>query len=310
MSQKKAASAEKEYTLMLVPHSGGAIRSIKVPIKVVKIIIGIFCVVLLVLGGFGLKFTAVIQTAQAEKAELEALRKTNGDQSRELEELTKATETLQRDMDRLNGLDAEIRRMVNSSEQSAASRSGVARYQIANSGQGGPNVRPTVQELKNYIENLQQQVKEREESLINLRMMLAERNERLNTTPSLWPAEGEITSRFGWRSSPFGGENDWHPGVDIANSIGTPIVAAAAGQVVYSGWYSGYGKMVQIDHGNGMVTVYAHNSRNIVQEGQYVQKGDLIAYMGSTGLSTGSHVHYEVRVNGTAVNPVKFFSVN
>ena len=96
-------------------------------------------------------------------------------------------------------------------------------------------------------------------------------------------------------------------GIDIANDIGTPIVAAADGVVVDSGWNSGgYGYMVDLDHGNGIVTRYAHNSRNAVSVGQVVKKGQLIAYMGSTGFSTGPHVHYEVRVNGKAVNPDRF----
>ncbi|MGL5513487.1 MAG: M23 family metallopeptidase, partial [Sporomusa sp.] len=115
-----------------------------------------------------------------------------------------------------------------------------------------------------------------------------------------------VTSRFGWRSSPWGRGSDWHPGIDIANDTDTPIVAAAAGIVTNSGWSGGYGKMIEIDHGNGIVTIYGHNSKLLVESGKLVKKGQPIAYMGNTGLSTGSHLHYEVRVNGTAVNPASF----
>lgn len=306
MEERKSAPDRREYTLMIVPHNGQAVRSIKIPIKAIKIATGVICFLLVIVAGFGLKYNAVINSAYAEKAELEALRQSNGDQHKQIEQLTQATAALQRDMDRLNTLDTEIRRMVNADEQPETSRSGVVRPNISKGGQGGPIVKPSLNELNDYIVNLQEQVKYREQSLSNLREILIERNARLNATPSLWPASGEVTSRFGWRSSPFGGGSDWHPGIDIANSAGTPIIATAAGEVVYSGWYSGYGRMVQIDHGNGIVTIYAHNSQNIVREGQSVEKGDVIAYMGSTGWSTGSHVHYEIRVNGTAVNPANF----
>lgn len=306
MGEKKSAPDRREYTFMIVPHNGQAVRSIKIPIKAIKVVTGIMCVLLVVVAGFGLKYSTAIMAANADKAELEALRQSNGDQYKQLEQLSQATAALQRDMDRLNTLDTEIRRMVNAEGQSESSRSGIVRPNVSNGGQGGPVAKPSLNQLNDYIVNLQNQVKSSEESLINLREIVAERNARLNATPSLWPANGDVTSRFGWRSSPFGGGSDWHPGIDIANSTGTPIVAAAAGQVIYSGWYSGYGKMVQIDHGNGIVTIYAHNSQNNVREGQQVEKGEVIAYMGSTGWSTGSHVHYEIRVNGTAVNPANF----
>lgn len=124
--------------------------------------------------------------------------------------------------------------------------------------------------------------------------------------PSIWPTSGEITSTFGWRASPWGEGRELHPGLDIANSMGTPIAATADGVVVQSGPAGGYGNVVQIDHGNGIETIYGHNSRLAVNVGQVVKKGQIIAYMGSTGRSTGPHAHYEVRVNGVAVDPMPY----
>lgn len=135
---------------------------------------------------------------------------------------------------------------------------------------------------------------------------MARSNDKLATTPSIWPTAGEVTSRFGWRNSPWGGGSELHQGIDIANSMGTPIVAVADGQVVRSEASGGYGNIVQIDHGNGIVTLYGHNSSIIVNVGQSVRKGQIISYMGSTGRSTGPHVHYEVRINGTAIDPIRF----
>lgn len=128
----------------------------------------------------------------------------------------------------------------------------------------------------------------------------------LATTPSLWPATGPVTSWFGQRVSPFGDGSELHQGIDIASAAGTPVVAAADGQVVQSGWSGGYGNMVQLDHGNGITTIYGHNSSVAVASGQPVKKGQVISFAGSTGRSTGSHVHYEVRVNNTPVDPWKY----
>ncbi|AIF51869.1 M23 family metallopeptidase [Pelosinus sp. UFO1] len=128
----------------------------------------------------------------------------------------------------------------------------------------------------------------------------------LVATPSIWPVRGTITSGFGWRISPFGDGNELHPGVDIAYTMGAPVVATADGEVVASGPAGGYGNLVQIDHGNGIATLYGHNSQLAVNVGQQVKKGQVIAYAGSTGKSTGPHVHYEVRINNTPIDPMKY----
>ena len=122
-------------------------------------------------------------------------------------------------------------------------------------------------------------------------------------TPSIWPSTGVVTSPYGlrWNGS------DFHHGLDIANELGTPIVATADGVVDYAGWDSGgYGNMIDINHGNGIMTRYGHASQVVVSTGQAVKRGQVIAYMGSTGFSTGPHVHYEVHVNGQKVNPISY----
>ncbi len=127
-------------------------------------------------------------------------------------------------------------------------------------------------------------------------------------TPGIWPLRGWITSEFGERISPSTGEvGTLHPGVDIANAAGSPIVATADGVVVFAGWTSGgYGKMVEIAHGYGYATVYGHCSRLKAEAGRRVHRGDVIGYVGATGNATGPHVHYEVRLYGSAINPVPF----
>ncbi|MBQ3089301.1 MAG: peptidoglycan DD-metalloendopeptidase family protein [Oscillospiraceae bacterium] len=117
----------------------------------------------------------------------------------------------------------------------------------------------------------------------------------------IWPAEGAISSRFGQRRIRIGSSN--HKGLDIAAYQGSDILAAKAGTVIFSGRQGGYGKSVEIDHGDGTVTVYAHNSRLCVEEGDYVEQGEVIAKAGNTGISTGTHLHFEIQIDGEAVDP-------
>ncbi len=119
-------------------------------------------------------------------------------------------------------------------------------------------------------------------------------------------AKLSLTSNFGVRSDPFNGGARMHKGIDIPGPVGTPIYATADGIVSRAGWASGYGNLVQISHGNGMETRYGHMSKLIVAPNSYVRRGQIIGLMGSTGRSTGSHLHYEVRVDGAAINPIPF----
>lgn len=121
-----------------------------------------------------------------------------------------------------------------------------------------------------------------------------------------WPASGEITSPFGYRTHPIWGTTIYHAGIDIGVDEGVPVHAADGGTIVWSGWMGGYGYAVVIDHGNGLSTLYGHNSELVVSEGEAVGKGQVIAYAGSTGNSTGPHVHFEVRVNGDPVDPMGY----
>ncbi len=121
-----------------------------------------------------------------------------------------------------------------------------------------------------------------------------------------WPVSGEITSPYGYRVHPIYGTTIYHSGIDIGVDEGTPVHAADGGVVVWSGWMGGYGYAVVIDHGNGLSTLYGHNSELAVDEGQSVAKGQVISYAGSTGNSTGPHVHFEVRANGDPVDPMGY----
>lgn len=146
----------------------------------------------------------------------------------------------------------------------------------------------------------------KEQTVIQLWESLSDSQSLLASTPSMRPARGPIGSRFGYRVDPINGKMKMHAGLDIVVSPGTPVRAPADGVVSFAGWDDFYGKLVSIDHGYGVLTRYAHNSQIYVQVGQKVSKYDVISATGSTGRSTGPHLHYEVRVNGVPVNPLNY----
>lgn len=131
---------------------------------------------------------------------------------------------------------------------------------------------------------------------------------QIHTQPTSWPMNGIVRSSFGGRTDPLSGEGAFHTGIDLAAPVGTPVRVTADGVVTSAGWAGGYGKLVVVDHGNGIQTYYAHLSRLSVVPGEEVRSGTTIAYSGSTGRSTGPHMHYEIRLAGTPVNPYKYMS--
>ena len=146
----------------------------------------------------------------------------------------------------------------------------------------------------------------KEQSVIDLWESLSERQSLINSTPNIKPAKGWLTSRFGYRISPFSGKTALHAGLDIAAAPGSPVYAPADGVVVFASYDESYGKLVTVDHGYGVTTRFGHLSQIYVQTGQRVSKWDVIGAVGNTGRSTGPHLHYEVRVNGTAVDPANY----
>jgi murein DD-endopeptidase MepM/ murein hydrolase activator NlpD len=156
------------------------------------------------------------------------------------------------------------------------------------------------------IQNLMGELQKSVEKIDEIKDYLRIQKDLYLATPKGYPTEGNLSSPFGNRESPFTGIRTFHSGVDISTSPGTPIRATADGVVSHSGWtqYSGY--VVAIEHGCGFSTIYAHNKKNAVKVGQRVKRGHIIGYVGSSGKSTGPHVHYEVWEKGKSVNPQKF----
>jgi murein DD-endopeptidase MepM/ murein hydrolase activator NlpD len=164
-----------------------------------------------------------------------------------------------------------------------------------------------VNELTELLAKLGRQVEDRADQLGVLEALLVQDSTNRRFLPTLMPvADGWFSSNFGYRIDPFTGLQTFHEGVDFPAEPGTPVVAAASGKVIEAGQHPQYGKIVMIDHGNGLVSRYAHASRLSVGEGDFVVRGQRVATVGSTGRSTGPHLHFEVRLNGVPQNPARF----
>ena len=189
-------------------------------------------------------------------------------------------------------------------------------FEMASPGIGGPKPDALqgsieVADFISALEALDVQIKDRAEKLAAMESMLIDRTLQNQTMPLGKPIyEGWVSSLFGKRTDPISGKVEFHEGIDYAGKAGSPIVAVASGIVTWSGVRYGYGNMVELNHGNGYRTRYAHNKKNLVVVGEKVEKGQKIALMGASGRATGPHVHFEVVSNGKAVDPRKLRSIN
>jgi len=181
-------------------------------------------------------------------------------------------------------------------------------------GRGGapsslPSRNLSLGEFGDLLTDLGRQMDVRSDQFSVLEALLVHDSANRKFMPTLYPIlDGWYSSNFGYRIDPFTGQQSMHEGIDFPAEVGTPIVAAASGKVIFADWHPAYGKMVEIDHGNGIVSRYAHTSAMFVKEGDLVVRGQKIAAVGSTGRSTGPHLHFEVRLNGVPQNPARFLS--
>ena len=296
----------REYTIKIIPHQGGNVHSIRVPIRLFKYGLASLAAGALLFFGATSFATYSAFSAAEDKSEIRDLQQVNSMQQEQLSQLAKKANTLQDQMDQIHQIERELQQISGTIPDEPEADASVASHD----GTGGPWVKPDVKNVRMALDNIERRLEKSRANLETIRSALAQQQEiaamhqRLSAvTPSIWPSSGDVSSPFGLR---WGG-SDFHPGIDIANDYGTPIYAAADGVVTEAGWNSGgYGNMVDIDHGNGIWTRYGHAQEVVVTAGQTVKKGQVIAYMGSTGFSTGPHVHYEVHVNGEVVDPSSY----
>jgi len=180
---------------------------------------------------------------------------------------------------------------------------------------GAPSSLPSrdlsIGEFAALVDGLGRQMDLRSDQFSVLEALLVHDSANRKFLPTLYPIlDGWYSSNFGYRIDPFTGQQSMHEGIDFPAEAGTHIVATASGKVIYAEWHPAYGKMIEIDHGNGLVSRYAHTSSMNVREGDLVVRGQKIATVGSTGRSTGPHLHFEVRLNGVPQNPARFLQVS
>jgi len=191
---------------------------------------------------------------------------------------------------------------VEDTSRKLAEKSGVLAANTATPGAGGPAMpveSESLAELESKMNRIERDLRRYEREIGN------------SHTPSIWPVAGTLESGFGGRRNPFGGSSyEFHSGQDIDAEWGTPVIAGAHGTVTFSGWQNGYGQLVVIDHGGGLTTRYGHLSSISASVGQLIQRGEFLGRVGSTGRSTGPHLHYEVRINDQPVNPLQYLHVS
>ena len=298
------------YKIQLIDSAADTTRTVRLSLRAVRLIaFG---------GGAGIAVLAVasilsvytLMHSYLHDAETAQLREANRIQQEQILQVSKKASALQQDLDDLHRSEDGLRALVGAPP--AASDDSIRVPEGTETPTGGMPHALTTDELGEALEMIETRLAARRSSLDLLAQEMRLKYPGADlfasegapvTTPAGWPTQGYISSPYGLR---FGG-TEFHQGIDIAADTGTPIVATADGVITAAGWTSsGYGNMVDIDHGGGIVTRYGHASAVAVTVGQQVRRGQVVAYVGSTGYSTGPHLHYEVRISGQPVNPAGY----
>ncbi|MDD4320427.1 MAG: M23 family metallopeptidase [Acidaminococcaceae bacterium] len=248
----------------------------------------------------------LIYEAYGEKSELNVYRAQYAQYTERLQKLTDDSARMQKELAQVALLEAAVRKTLDK-DGVAVSRGNIDRksqeLDLLGTG-GGESAVDKLDILAVQNEMMDKRIAYKRENLSNMLNQLSNND----VGAFKWPTEGgEISSFYGYRVDPFGGKSgDFHPGIDIAAAYGTPIVAASAGKVEMAQWNGGYGRYVKLDNGNGYETAYGHMSAIAVSVGQEVRRGEVIGFVGSSGVSTGPHVHFEILEDGKTVNPLQF----
>lgn len=288
--------------IMIIPHTE-KVKRITIPKWVPKVIVSSIAVVITI---------TLVSFNNMSYSNIK-LKEEYNNKIIELSNLKKEYENKQKELENLKSQNLELYEITNEVEDKLAEIDKLQRQLekmagIKSSSRGGNikrEINPKKLEPEKGMEVLKETLDDKERELEVFIQDLEERFEYLKGIPDLWPAEGRLTSTFGNRKNPFGRGVQFHQGIDIANSSGTDIKAAAKGVVIFSGNKAGYGKVIIIDHGNNYSTLYGHNRKLLVKVGDKVEKGQIIAKMGSTGRSTGPHLHFEIHKNGNPINPLE-----
>lgn len=311
MGNKKSA-----YTIFILPDPTAKPYSFSIRRTTCHYLIGAFLVSLVVVFGFFMQSITVLQ----DVSELGLLKEDNKAQRAQLQSVVKAVSDMKQKMSRLAELDEKLRVMTDLSPRKGRgilAQGGaeidlgplplsIEKIDLSPGWEKKIHPGDIITTLKNELKRLSEQAVEEEESFKELIETITAIELRWAGTPSIWPVKGWVTSSFGPRVSPFTGRRVMHNGLDIAARRGTKVTASADGVAYKVGFDNELGRGIFIRHGHGKTTIYGHLDRQIVSVGQEVKRGETIAYVGSTGKSTGPHLHYEVRVNNVPVDPMRY----
>ncbi len=310
MQARKSRVKKKEYfTVMFVPGPNERVRTLSISKSIIKsafLSVGAILIISLYL-------IYEYNDVKKKVGELQSVREELMQQKAQVQNFALNMIDYKRQMFLLRDLDTKLRRAVSLGPRDKAQQllgiGGPDELGLQNlTSMGEKKQEEALKEMHQELNQLKGAASKQETSLQMLIEYFEDKRSLYASTPSVWPVRGWVTSPFGNRTSPFSGILKFHEGMDIASQTGTPVVSPADGVVIKAGFGTGYGNMVEISHGYGIRTIFAHNSRLNVKAGQRVKRGDIISYVGDSGSSTGPHLHYEVRVNGLPVNPARYLN--
>lgn len=295
--------AKRGFTLLIIPRRDGPVHTFGLPGSLLVGFAAVLAFVILV----SLYMTYDYISVRRDAAELARLRAVTGNQEKQIVELAGRLERYNARIDELREFDRKIRIAANiegsKEKQEILGIGGAVPEERLSPSRLDGDRQVILKEVVRGVDRLEQEAAAQEKSFVQILQFLNRQRSVIAATPSLWPVRGLVTSGFGTRSSPFGGDREFHDGIDIATQHGTPIRVPADGVVLEAAMQRGYGNVVKVDHGRGLSTLYGHMSRIAVRKGAIVRRGEVIGYVGNTGRSTGSHLHYSVYFSGVAVNP-------
>lgn len=292
------------FTFMIIPNRKSGVKKISVPKTLVRNVLIAFVLIILVTLYVVYDYASI----KRDRAELARLRQQTKEQTQQFRELAMKIETFAGRMEELRQVDKKIRTLAYETNRGKKFPLGIggSDNDIKIKSLLEQDQQKLIAGLHKGIAKLNEDAGDQEKSFDELLSFLNEQKSIMACTPSVWPVKGWVTSEFGARQSPFRSGVEFHKGLDISTRFGNAIIAPADGIVTMSVYDSEDGNFVKIDHGRGLSTGFAHLSKRIVGEGKRVKRGDIIGYVGDTGRSTGSHLHYAVFVNGMPVNPRKY----
>ncbi|AGA70549.1 metalloendopeptidase-like membrane protein [Desulfitobacterium dichloroeliminans LMG P-21439] len=300
---------KNKYTFLMIPPDHGPTKQFQVTHKGKQLIISGICTLSLLFVGmfsFNLYLSKTVDSQEAQLAAIEELKQENLAKDQEIAQLKAQSQQVVKDMATMQELELRLTSIlkIDPAESSTFSTTGNTLSASSTISRGAPaptTPAPTISDP--------QQISRELKLLENYYALAVEHQEEIDRTPSILPlkVDFDIASEFGYRRNPFGGwSKEFHNGVDMPCDYGTEVYATASGIVTVSTFDRVYGRLIEIDHGRGVETIYAHNSRLLVKVGDKIEKGELIAYSGNSGRSTGSHLHYGARINGVTVDPLQF----